>query len=46
MSSNTGASFPGYRDAVLIGEGELRYWDGAGWTAHVSRHGVVSLDPL
>lgn len=28
------------------GRFELRYWDGAGWTAHVSRHGVVSLDPL
>lgn len=27
------------------GRHELRYWDGARWTEHVSTRGVTSLDP-
>ncbi len=33
-----------YRDPT--GRHEVRYWDGAQWTAHVSDHGQQSLDPL
>ncbi len=32
-----------YSDA--LGRHELRYWDGAHWTEHVSSHGRQSLDP-
>ena len=28
------------------GRHELRYWDGAAWSAHVSNHGTVALDSL
>lgn len=29
-----------------LGRGQLRYWDGAQWTEHVSSAGVMSVDPL
>jgi hypothetical protein len=29
-----------------VGRFELRYWDGARWTEHVSDHGVQRADPL
>jgi hypothetical protein len=28
------------------GRSELRYWDGSAWTAHVSRHGIIGVDPV
>ena len=29
-----------------FGRHELRYWDGAQWTAHVSSHGRQSVDEI
>jgi hypothetical protein len=32
--------------ADSLGEAEIRYWDGSGWTEHVSTGGVQSVAPL
>ena len=29
-----------------LGRNELRYWDGTGWTDHVSSNGVQAIDPV
>jgi uncharacterized protein YxjI len=43
--SDGGASTPASWYPDPLGRHELRYWDGAQWTQHVSSHGRQAVDP-
>ena len=43
---NAGEGAPANWYADPSGQYEFRYWDGAGWTAHVAARGVQAISPL
>src|SRR5258705_4596 len=44
LKTETPAASPPGWDADPYGRHELRYWDGDGWTEHVSDHGETAVD--
>lgn len=44
--STESVAFAGHWAPDPLGRHELRYWDGAQWTSHVSDRGVVGSDPI